>query len=380
MPASFRQREGELTRVVREVSRGLISPETDEVLRSLHDTVHEQPPVHLFATNYDVDICNEAHLQKSPGRLITITGQDEGVCRFFEKLCPVSKILKLKFGVPVIVCQTQSKFLCIGRMGIVRDVNNETISVAFGTQTHEIRRATFTFKGISGIRVQFPLRLAFALTVHRAQGLTLNNVTVHADKMTAPGQLGVALGRAKSKEGLRVLGYSNSLMISQHPAEVEEFYKATDASVCSCLDSLDMAYLSQSSQETLSACESSQDQPPVQTEFNEEQVKVNFSCPEPHPDTKYARKYSLLRNKLLETPQKLHAFISYMSKRLRVVFEEAVGGSRITNRKQTQFFAQFHDFLLSSDYREQVEILFGTSNLDDQHFTFAMRLLLSGYH
>ena len=92
--------------------------------------------------------------------------------------------------------------------------------------------------------------------MHRTQALTLNNVTIHADKMTAPGQLGVALGRAKSKEGVRLLGYSNRLAISAHPAEIEDFYLATDELSCSCLDSLQTAFLSKSSQETLSACES----------------------------------------------------------------------------------------------------------------------------
>ena len=72
--------------------------------------------MHLFATNYNVDIFNEAHLQKKSGKLIALTGQDEGVCSSFEKLCPVSKVVKLKLGVPGIVCQTQRKFLCNGRI------------------------------------------------------------------------------------------------------------------------------------------------------------------------------------------------------------------------------------------------------------------------
>ena len=138
-------------------------------------------------------------------------------------------------------------------------MSGNKVSVLFGSQLCEIERATFTYPGISGVRVQFPLRLSFALTVHRAQGSSLDKVVIHCEQMHRPGQLGVALGRAKKLSGIQIECFSNQLKIQKQPEEVEYFYKNAPAS-CTCKsldletyefvpDSQDTA-ASQSSQET----------------------------------------------------------------------------------------------------------------------------------
>ena len=71
--------------------------------------------------------------------------KDTNVSREFEKVCPVDKFLKLKADVPVILCQTLSRNLCNGRMGIVKEFRNDKISVVFGTRVHEITRVQFSF-------------------------------------------------------------------------------------------------------------------------------------------------------------------------------------------------------------------------------------------
>ena len=201
---------------VREISRGYISTETCQLIDSLNRPIepHTSKPVHLFATNYDADLCNDRHLKEFSGQERVFTAKDTNVSVGFQHVCSVGKNLKLKVGVPVILCQTLSRFLCNGRMGVVKQIGVDVISVMFDSQLHEIPHATFTFKGVLGKRVQFPLRLAFALTVHRAQGLTLNQVVVHCDKMTTPGQLGVALGRARNTSGLQVLSFRVNLIFN----------------------------------------------------------------------------------------------------------------------------------------------------------------------
>ena len=92
-------------------------------------------------------------------------------------------------------------------------MSGSKVYVLFGSQWCEIERATFTYPGISGVRVQFPLRLSFALTVHRAQGSSLDKVVIHCEQMHRPGQLGVALERAKKLSGIQIEGFSNQLTI-----------------------------------------------------------------------------------------------------------------------------------------------------------------------
>lgn len=71
--------------------------------------------------------------------------------------------------------------------------------------------------------LQIPLKLSFAMTTHKAQGLTLDRVEIDCRYMTNPGQIGVAVGRCRSIKGLRVLNYSKHL-VKQHKKDVYEFY------------------------------------------------------------------------------------------------------------------------------------------------------------
>jgi ATP-dependent DNA helicase PIF1 len=81
-------------------------------------------------------------------------------------------------------------------------------------------------------RVQVPLILAWALSIHKAQGQTLSRVKVDLRKVFEKGQAYVALSRARSKEGLQVLGFQESkVMVHQ---KVLQFY-----SKLSGFDSLD---------------------------------------------------------------------------------------------------------------------------------------------
>ena len=68
--------------------------------------------------------------------------------------------------------------------------------------------------------MQFPLRLSFALTVHKAQGLTLERVSV---AMHQYGQIAVALSRATTKKGLQVKNFSKTLL-HKLPKIISDFY------------------------------------------------------------------------------------------------------------------------------------------------------------
>ncbi|MES9882103.1 MAG: hypothetical protein ABW185_14610 [Sedimenticola sp.] len=73
-------------------------------------------------------------------------------------------------------------------------------------------------------RKQYPIMLAFSMTVHRAQGRTLPYVDVDCFSFFAAGQMGVAIGRAQSKSGLRVRNLNIDAARLRHPVCVYEFY------------------------------------------------------------------------------------------------------------------------------------------------------------
>ena len=78
-------------------------------------------------------------------------------------------------------------------------------------------------------RRQVPLDLVYALTIHRSQGMGFDFVEVHVDKVFEPGQSYVALSRARTVEGLRVVGHIKNL--PQISPLVENFYKNKVVSV-----------------------------------------------------------------------------------------------------------------------------------------------------
>ena len=72
--------------------------------------------------------------------------------------------------------------------------------------------------------MQYPIMLAFAMTVHRAQGQTLQYVDVDCYSFFAAGQMGVAVGRVETKAGLRVRNFNRSAATLKHPSCVYDFY------------------------------------------------------------------------------------------------------------------------------------------------------------
>ncbi len=139
-------------------------------------------------------------------------------CRVERKLC-------LKPGCPVILLRNIAPGLVNGLRGTVVKTDVVAPTVRFNNgKTCVMVRQQFTSDDQTAVREQFPLQLAYALTIHRAQGQTIKNLVVSCSGIFRPGQLGVAIGRAVSKHGLQVLNYSEELgKISPSP-EVYDYY------------------------------------------------------------------------------------------------------------------------------------------------------------
>ena len=153
------------------------------------------------------------------------------------------KDLYLKVGAPVILAVNLSTELANGSRGVVKSMSTESVEVEFDSINRTVTVVKYPFTVYSASqrkeiakRKQVPLRLGFALTVHRAQGLTLDRVEIDCRHMWNPGQIGVAVGRAKEKKGLRVLNFRPKL-VRPHSALIEDFYKSTSVALeddCSC--------------------------------------------------------------------------------------------------------------------------------------------------
>lgn len=130
---------------------------------------------------------------------------------------------------PVILIRNLPGKLYNGLRGIVHHLERDKPPVInFAGRIVTLNRSTFEIyhpeeRKVLASRKQYPLKLAYALTVHRAQGQTIRNVEIDCYSFFAAGQMGVALGRAVHSDGVRVLNYNSKAAHLQHPKSVYDF-------------------------------------------------------------------------------------------------------------------------------------------------------------
>ncbi|MES9884334.1 MAG: hypothetical protein ABW185_26100 [Sedimenticola sp.] len=142
----------------------------------------------------------------------------------------VPKTLMLKKGAKVILVRNLGHGLYNGMQGTVHELSKDNVVINFSGKLVPVSAVRFDIydnrqhRNIA-CRVQLPVILAYALTVHRAQGQTLEYVDIDCFSFFAAGQMGVAVGRATNSQGLRIVNFNNVAANRKHPEVVYEFYK-----------------------------------------------------------------------------------------------------------------------------------------------------------
>ena len=147
-----------------------------------------------------------------------INGKEEDTCQYasiFKKYTNLPDVLDIVPGACVMFLENSliNLDICNGSMGIILDSNPQLLNVlaAFPTRNGieqisvTLTSQQFFMDGAPAMHKQFPLQNAFALTVHKTQGLTLPSICVELDEtIFAPGQAYVALSRAKSWNDIHI--------------------------------------------------------------------------------------------------------------------------------------------------------------------------------
>ena len=174
--------------------------------------------IRLTTHNRMADHYNENELRKLPSRAFSFDAKVEG--SFPEFSYPTSPRLVLKTGTQVMFVKndpTGQQRYYNGRIGKVTYVDEEKILVQCQGETHHIEvealvweNAKYTLNPatreieteVQGTFTQYPLRLAWAITIHKSQGLTFDHAIIDANLSFAPGQVYVALSRCRTLEGM----------------------------------------------------------------------------------------------------------------------------------------------------------------------------------
>lgn len=175
----------------------------------------------LTTHNAKADTINAQALEDLDGKIITY--KPEIVGDFPDKIYPIEENLQLKVGAQIMFVKNDLSFdkkYFNGKMGFIKSLSSREILVHFPEENKTIEVEKYEWKNIRykvdentkeieedvlGTFVHYPIKLAWAITVHKSQGLTFDKAALDVSQVFLPGQAYVALSRLRSLNGLILL-------------------------------------------------------------------------------------------------------------------------------------------------------------------------------
>ncbi|MBP6460407.1 MAG: AAA family ATPase, partial [Crocinitomicaceae bacterium] len=217
--------------------------ETD--IKVLNDYVHpnfdvKNNPGYITLTTHNskADGINAQSLKELNGKMLAYKAEVTG--EFPPYMFPLDEVLELKVGAQVMFVKNDLSFdknYYNGKTGVVKSISSQEILVHFPEEKKTIEVEKYEWQNIRytldegtkeikeevlGTFVHYPLKLAWAITVHKSQGLTFDKAILDVSQVFAPGQAYVALSRLRSLDGLvllspmRMNGLTNDQQVMQY--------------------------------------------------------------------------------------------------------------------------------------------------------------------
>ncbi len=195
------------------------------------ETQEEQDILELHSHNKNVDEINEGKLNSLDGKVFTYNMFTQGRASLVENLiksCLSPETLKLKVGAKVIFTKNDMEGKYVnGTMGIVQDLDKDGIVIeTTNGKIIDAKQEEWKYEDEGKVKakiMQYPLRLAWAITVHKSQGMSLDEAIINLGETFEFGQGYVALSRLRSLEGLFLKSYNpKSLQVNSIISEFDE--------------------------------------------------------------------------------------------------------------------------------------------------------------
>jgi hypothetical protein len=221
----YRQTENSFINILNNLRNNIVSREDISVLNGFVNpgfSLKENPGyITLTTHNAKADAINAAAIQTLPEKLFSYVPEITG--EFPEKMFPLEATLKLKIGAQVMFIKndlSSEKRFFNGKTGIIKELSDEEIVVHFPEDKKTIAVDKYEWQNIRyvvdpntkevreevlGTFVHYPIKLAWAITVHKSQGLTFDKAALDVSHIFMPGQAYVAFSRLRSLNGLILL-------------------------------------------------------------------------------------------------------------------------------------------------------------------------------
>jgi uncharacterized protein YpbB len=221
----FRQTDDAFISILNNLRNNQISPadiqNLNQYVKPDFDLKANKGYITLTTHNAKADTMNAQALEDLEGKLVTY--KPEIVDDFPDKIYPVEEHLKLKVGAQVMFVKNDLSFdkkYFNGKMGFIKSLSSQEILVHFPEENKTIEVERYEWQNIRykvdentkeieeevlGTFVHYPIKLAWAITVHKSQGLTFDKAALDVSQVFLPGQAYVALSRLRSLNGLILL-------------------------------------------------------------------------------------------------------------------------------------------------------------------------------
>lgn len=226
LTTEYRHTGDDLSLLLRDMRSGVLEiGRKQTLLGSTKKSVAHMTHTKLYTHNEDVDRINTEEYNAIEDEEKVFEMYTKGKANLVEGLiqsCLAPEILKLKVGARVMfVKNDQGKRYSNGTLGVVTKFTNlgfpvvKTISGNEVTATEDVWRIEEDGKIKAEIK-QIPLRYAWAITVHKSQGMTLDAAQIDLSKTFTFGMGYVALSRVRTIDGVELLGFHDGALV-MHP-------------------------------------------------------------------------------------------------------------------------------------------------------------------
>ena len=216
----YRQTDDHFIYLLNAVRDGSITnSQIDNLNDSLVDNFEiDEGKIILTTTNARASGINQNYLKQLSSEEFSYRAQATG--QFYKELFPPDEVLKLKKGAQVIMIKNDPEKRWVnGSIGTIHDIAEKKIKVKINHKIYEVKKEKWdriqysydddqqeVLENVTGSFKQYPMRLAWAITIHKSQGQTFEKVIIDMSQGSfAPGQLYVALSRCINLEGIELL-------------------------------------------------------------------------------------------------------------------------------------------------------------------------------
>jgi hypothetical protein len=232
----YRQEDARFIALLNHLRNNTITPEDVELLNAHFQPDFrpqaKEPVITLTTHNHKAATINAQRLMDLKKPSVLFRAQIKG--EFPESQFPVDEALELKVGAQVMFIKndpTGEKKFFNGKIGVVDELRDDLIVVRFPetdttveVERYEWQNQRFVLdeksnqikEEVLGVFLHYPIRLAWAITVHKSQGLTFDRAIIDTAEAFAPGQVYVALSRLRSLDGLILTSKINTRSLFQN--------------------------------------------------------------------------------------------------------------------------------------------------------------------